>query len=208
MIPPVLLASESPRRRQLLRDIVPEFDVVPSLATELADPSMGPRRLCEVNAERKALTVAGRFPGHLVIGADTLVFLDDQPLGKPSGPEEAVSMLERLSGRIHQVVTGVALVHRRSARMHVFSEVTYVRFRTLDRQAIDAYLARVDTRDKAGGYAIQEQGELLVAAVEGSRTNVIGLPVEAVRAALARWPDWAGQGAATSVPDGPAPRPR
>ena len=86
MIPPVLLASESPRRRQLLRDIVPEFDVVPSLATELADPSMGPRRLCEVNAERKALTVAGRFPGHLVIGADTLVFLDDQPLGKPSGP--------------------------------------------------------------------------------------------------------------------------
>ena len=208
MIPPVLLASESPRRRQLLRDIVPEFDVVPSLATELADPSMGPRRLCEVNAERKALTVAGRFPGHLVIGADTLVFLDDQPLGKPSGPEEAVSMLERLSVRIHQVVTGVALVHRRSARMHVFSEVTYVRFRTLDRQAIDAYLARVDTRDKAGGYAIQEQGELLVAAVEGSRTNVIGLPVEAVRAALARWPDGAGQGAATSVHDGPAPRPR
>lgn len=166
--------------------------MVPSLATELADPSLGPRRLCEVNAERKALTVAGRFPGHLVIGADTLVFLDDQPLGKPSGPDEAVSMLERLSGRTHQVVTGVAMVHRRSARMRVFSDVTYVRFHTLDRAAIDAYLDRVDTRDKAGGYAIQEHGDLLVATIEGSRSNVIGLPVDAVRAALAKWPDTAG----------------
>ena len=187
MIPPVILASESPRRQELLRGIVPGFETVPSLATELQTSDLPPRRLCEVNAERKALTVAQRYPGHLVIGADTLVFLDGEPLGKPRDPAEAVAMLERLSGRIHQVITGVALVHREASRMQVFSEVTYVRFRVLTRDDIRGYLADVHTLDKAGGYAIQEYGDRIVETVEGSLSNVIGLPVEAVRAALERW---------------------
>ncbi len=186
--PPVILASQSPRRRQLLREVLPDFNVVESNATELSDPTMAPRRLCEVNAERKAWLVAQRYPDHLVLGADTLVFLDELPLGKPADLAEARSMLERLSGRVHQVITGVALVHRSGARVRLFSEATRVRFRTLGADAITEYLSLVHVLDKAGAYAVQEHGHLVVEAVEGSYSNVVGLPVEAVREALAAWP--------------------
>ncbi len=185
--PPVILASVSPRRRELLRQVLPDFTVVESMATELHDATLGPRRLCEVNAERKAMSVAERYPDHLVLGADTLVFLEDQPLGKPTDLDEARTMLSRLSGRIHQVVTGVCLVHRTGARARLFSEVTYVRFRTLEPVDIEEYLARVPVLDKAGSYAIQHEGHRIVDLVEGSLSNVIGLPVEAVRSAFERW---------------------
>ena len=185
--PPVILASVSPRRRELLRQVLPDFTVVESMATELHDATLGPRRLCEVNAERKAMSVAERYPDHLVLGADTLVFLEDQPLGKPTDLDEARTMLSRLSGRIHQVVTGVCLVHRTGARARLFSEVTYVRFRTLEAVDIEEYLAQVPVLDKAGSYAIQHEGHRIVDLVEGSLSNVIGLPVEAVRSAFERW---------------------
>ncbi len=157
------------------------------MATELHDATLGSRRLCEVNAERKAMSVAERYPNHLVLGADTLVFLDDQPLGKPTDLNEARSMLSRLSGRIHQVVTGVCLVHRAGARARLFSEVTYVRFHTLAPADIEDYLSLVPVLDKAGSYAIQQEGHRIVDRVEGSMSNVIGLPIEAVRSALERW---------------------
>lgn len=183
--PAVILASVSPRRRDLLRQVLPEFGIVDSLATELHDASLPPRRLCELNAERKAWLVAERYPDHVVIGADTLVFLDDQPLGKPADLNEARATLRQLSGRVHTVVTGVCLVHRARSRMHVLAESTYVRFRPLSDDDIAAYLERVHVLDKAGSYAIQEEGHRIVESVEGSMSNVIGLPVEAVRAALA-----------------------
>lgn len=186
-LPPVILASQSSRRLALLGEILTEFEVAPSYATELHDPTLGPRRLCEINAQRKAFSVGERFPGHLILAADTLVFLDEEPLSKPADQSEARAMLGRLSGRIHQVITGVCLLQVSVARTRIFSEVTRVRFRTLTSGVIEEYLERVDVLDKAGSYALQEEGHRLIETVEGSRSNVIGLPVEAVRAALEVW---------------------
>jgi len=186
-LPPVMLASQSSRRVELLREILGDFGVTPSYATELNDASLGPRRLCEINAQRKAFSVSERFPDQLVLGADTLVFLDQEPLSKPADTEEARRMLARLSGRIHQVITGVCLIQSNTARMRLFSVVTYVRFRNLTPEEIEEYLSRVNVMDKAGSYALQEEGHRLVEAVEGSRSNVIGLPTEALRAALKEW---------------------
>jgi septum formation protein len=186
-LPPVILASQSSRRVDLLREILPGFRVSPSYSTELLDATLGARRLCEVNAQRKAFSVGERFPDHLVLGADTLVFLGDEPLSKPANLEAARFMLGQLAGRVHQVITGVCLVHVEAARMQMFSEVTYVRFRKLSSLDITDYLERVDVLDKAGAYALQDEGHRLIEAVEGSRSNVIGLPVLAVRAALEDW---------------------
>jgi septum formation protein len=186
-LPPLILASQSPRRIELLRPLVPEFDVIASHAEESEDGSLGPRRLCKLNAQRKALHVAERHPNHLVLGADTLVFLDDQPLAKPADLDEARRMLGRLSGRIHQVITGVCLVHQAARRLQVFAEVTRVRFRTLSPETIEDYLARVHVLDKAGAYAAQDHGHLILESVEGSFTNVVGLPQEALRRALEQW---------------------
>jgi len=186
-LPPVLLASQSPRRVELLQRLLPGFLTLPSHAVELEDASLGARRLCELNAQRKALALSERFPDHLVIGADTLVFLDGDPLSKPADLDAARAMLGRLSGRTHEVVTGVCLVLASASRMRLFSEVTYVKFRTLDAAAIQDYLGRVHVLDKAGAYAVQEHGDRIIERVEGSMSNVVGLPVEALRAALERW---------------------
>ncbi len=186
-LPPVILASQSSRRLALLGEILPEFEVAPSYATELHDTTVGSRRLCEINAQRKAFSVGERFPGHLILAADTLVFLDEEPLSKPADLAEARAMLGRLSGRIHQVITGVCLLHVSVARTRIFSEVTRVRFRILTSEIIEDYLERVEVLDKAGSYALQEEGHRLIEAVEGSRSNVIGLPVESVRAAFEAW---------------------
>jgi len=122
-----------------------------------------------------------------VLGADTLVWLDGQPLGKPPDLAAARAMLESLSGKSHEVVTGVCLMHGDSGGCTVFSEVTRVVFRSLDEEVIDRYLAVVHTLDKAGGYALQQHGDWLVESVVGSESNVIGLPVEALRQALGDW---------------------
>jgi septum formation protein len=186
-LPPVILASQSPRRVQLLQELVTEFDVAPSHATELHDPSLGARRLCQINAERKALSVAEQHPDHLVLGADTLVFLDGDGLAKPADLVEAREMLRRLSGRVHEVVTGVCLVHRAAARIRRLAETTYVKFRPLTEAGIDEYLRRVQVLDKAGAYAVQEHGELIIERVEGCFSNVVGLPVQRLRQALEQW---------------------
>ena len=185
--PPLILASQSPRRIELLRQVISEFGVIASYAAELSDPDLPPRRLCEVNAQRKAFAVAERYPRHLVLGADTLVFLDSKPLGKPADQNEAHDMLARLAGRIHEVITGVCLVSQAAARVKMFSDVTRVKFRSLSSDEINGYLGKVNVLDKAGAYAIQEEGCILVERIEGSFSNVVGLPVESVRAALAAW---------------------
>lgn len=184
---PLILASASPRRVELLRSLIAEFQVLPSDATEIHDAALGVRPLCELNARLKAEPVARRYPGHLVLGADTLVWLQGRPLGKPADLAEARAMLEGLSGKGHEVVTGVCLMHAGSGRTEVFSDVTRVVFRTLDAGVIDRYLRAVPTLDKAGGYALQQHGDWLVESVTGSPSNVIGLPVEALRKVLADW---------------------
>ena len=186
-LPPLILASASPRRVELLRQLGLEFKVVPGDAPEIHHDQLTGRELCQVNAYRKARAVAKRFPDALVLWADTLVYLGFAPLGKPATLVEAYQMLERLQGRTHQVVTGICLLHLRQHRQAVFAESTAVTFHPLDEVRIRRYLNRVNPLDKAGAYAIQEEGDLIVEKITGSYTNVVGLPVERLTAELQAW---------------------
>jgi septum formation protein len=179
----VVLASSSPRRRELLERAGVVFEVLVSPAEEIHDPAMKPSLLCEHNATLKAAAVAALRPDATVIGSDTLVFIDEMPLGKPVDLEEARMMLRRLSSRTHRVCTGVCVIHSNGERI-VFHEITEVSFRTLDDDSIDHYLSLVNPLDKAGAYGIQEHGDQIIAAIRGSYENVMGLPVEKVLAAL------------------------
>ena len=187
-LPPLILASASPRRAELLQQIGQRFQVMPSEAGEFAHEHLSPLELCQLNAHRKARVVAKQCPDALVLAADTLVFLDEEILGKPTDLPEAQRMLARLQGRSHQVVTGVVLIHLRAHRESVFAVSTDVRFRALTTGQIRDFLARVNPLDKAGAYAIQEHGEWIVEEISGSYSNVVGLPLERVQAELAAWP--------------------
>jgi len=178
----------SPRRCELLRPLGLPFTVVPSKALELHADHLTVRELALVNAHRKARAVAKEHADALVLGADTLVSLGTRLFGKPKDLAEAKAMLTALSGLTHQVITGVALIHLRQHHERLFAETTHVRFRSLTEAEVEAYLDRIQPLDKAGAYAIQEFGELLVEEVTGSRTNVIGLPVERLQAELNAWP--------------------
>lgn len=180
---PIVLASSSPRRRELLERAGLTFEVIASPAEEIHDASLTPGNLCEINAGLKAAAVAIDRPDATVIGADTLVFIDDMPLGKPVDLAEAREMLRRLSGRAHQVCTGVCVIHPGGGRT-LFHALTDVVFRTLDDAMIADYFSRVNPLDKAGAYGIQEFGELIISEIRGSFDNVMGLPVEKVIEAL------------------------
>ena len=186
-LPPLILASASPRRAELLRQLGVEFTVVPSNAPEVHDEQLTAREISQINAFCKARVVAKTFPDALVLGADTLVYLDTTLLGKPANLEDAYRMLSQLSGRTHEVVTAICLLHLRSHRQNLFFESTAVTFRALDAVNIRRYLAKVKPLDKAGAYAIQEEGDLIVEKISGSYTNVVGLPVEKLREELGRW---------------------
>jgi septum formation protein len=186
-LPPLVLASASPRREELLREARFEFRVVPAEVREVHHEQLTAGELCQINAYRKARAVAKKVPDSLVLAADTLVYLNTVLLGKPSSLEEAYQMLERLQGRTHQVVTGICLLHLRGHRQAVFAESTAVSFKPLDGAGIHEYLSRVNPLDKAGAYAIQERGDLLVEKVAGSYTNVVGLPMERLTAELEAW---------------------
>jgi septum formation protein len=186
-LPPLILASASPRRAELLRQLSLEFKVVPGDVREVHHDQLTARELSQVNAYRKARAVAKKFPDALVLAADTLVYLDAMLFGKPATIEAAYQMLERLQGRTHQVVTGVCLLRLRQHRQAVFIESTAVTFRPLDAVKIRGYLNRVNPLDKAGAYAIQEEGDLIVEKIVGSYTNVVGLPVERLTAELNAW---------------------
>jgi septum formation protein len=190
--PDVVLASASPRRQELLRSAGLAFRTVASTGEETAEATLGLAGLVLANARIKALDVAAQHPESVVIGADTLVWIDGQPLGKPADPDEARRMLGQLAGRVHEVATGVHLVRQEPLRQVEFHEVTRVRFRPLTFEDIEMYLARVEVLDKAGAYALQEEGDLLVESVEGSRSNVIGLPLERTLAALRRFDEALG----------------
>jgi len=178
--PPLILASGSPRRARLLRELEYDFEVIPSDAPEADTPQLTGRELAELNAYRKARAVAKRHPQAVVLGCDTVVYLGACPLGKPATRKEARQMLAQLAGRTHQVVSGCCLMQLESHRCEIFSETTDVTFRRLSRSQIDRYLKKINPLDKAGGYAIQEFGEMIVESIHGSFTNVVGLPVEAL----------------------------
>ena len=186
-LPPFILASTSPRRAELLSLLSLEFRVVASDAEEVAHEHLTPHEVCQLNAHRKARAVAKKNPDALVLGADTLVFLDGEPLGKPRDLAEAERMLQKLQGRAHQVVTGVCLIHLRKHQEKVFAVSTDVMFHPLTRAQIKNYFSKMNPLDKAGSYAIQERGELIIAEISGSFSNVVGLPVERLREELAAW---------------------
>jgi septum formation protein len=181
----IILASQSPRRQELLRQMGVRFRVVTADVTEEHGTGRAARAICKRNALAKAAAVAQKFPKQTVLGADTLVHLEDELLGKPASLAEARRMLGRLSGRTHHVTTACALVC--GARQKVFSVTTRVTFRELSLSQINAYLRAVPVLDKAGAYAVQLKGEWIVEALHGSFTNVVGLPVERLGRELAKW---------------------
>ena len=185
--PALILASASPRRAELLRQIGVEFKTITSDVPELHHDQMTAAEVAQVNAYRKARAVAKKAPDTLVLGADTLVYLEERLFGKPATLEEAYQMLEQLQGRTHQVVTAICLIHLREHRQRICAEHTAVTFRSLGAPGIRRYLNRVNPLDKAGAYAIQEQGDMIVEAVSGSYTNVVGLPTERLQAELLQW---------------------
>ena len=186
-LPPIILASASPRRCELLRQLGVEFRVVPSDVPEVHEDQLTAEEAARINACRKARDVARRFPDALVLGADTLVYLDTVLFGKPKSLEHAHRMLDQLQGRTHQVVTGICLLQLRNHRQQVFTDTTAVTFRPLDAAKIRDYIGRVNPLDKAGAYAIQEEGDLIVEKISGSYSNVVGLPVEMLREKLSAW---------------------
>jgi len=187
---PFILASASPRRVELLRQILADFEVVPGEVPEIHDEQLTAWEMAQVNAYRKARAAAKKFPDNTVLGADTLVYLDREArlFGKPANVAEAARMLGELQGKTHAVITGVCLLHLRGHRQRVFAEWTDVRFHRLSSTQIKEYLELMNPLDKAGAYAIQEHGERIVAEISGSYSNVVGLPVERVREELAKWP--------------------
>lgn len=179
----IILASQSPRRQEILEELGISFQIVPSRYEEDNARDMAPEELVRVQAEGKALEVFQRTgSGAAVLGADTIVVLDGNVLGKPKDASDAERMLKALSGRTHQVMTGVAVVGRERMRSDVC--MTEVQFRRLSEEEIRSYIATGEPMDKAGAYAIQGIGGAFVKAVNGSRSNVIGLPKELTRRLL------------------------
>lgn len=192
---PIILASASPRRQELLSLYGLPFEVAPSLADETAEGN-GLKRV-EALARLKCEEVLSRYPGRMVLGADTLVCVDGEIMGKPRDGEDAARMLSLLSGRAHEVHTGLCL-HCPDGRMLLEAETTRVHFLPLTREMIRRYVETGEPMDKAGAYAIQGRAGVFVSRIEGSPSNVIGLPL----GLLTRFFQQAG----VEVPATPSPR--
>jgi septum formation protein len=178
---PLVLASASPRRADLLRQVAVDFEVrVSDVAEEAARQGACPAEVAAEHARQKSLAVAASVPGRVVLGADTVVVLGEHLLGKPRSNAQAQQMLQMLSGEAHQVITAVALAigHTEAPRLIVEDRVlTRVVFRELADEEIEAYVATGEPMDKAGAYGIQGHGALLVREIEGCYYNVVGLPL-------------------------------
>ena len=175
--PQLILASQSPRRRYLLEQAGLAFEVIPSTFDEDTVRLTAPAEYVKTLAKAKANEVAGRFPESWIIGADTIVTIDDAILGKPANAEKAREMLRRLAGQSHAVFTGYAIVCKNKSVCISEAIRTTVRFKRLSDAEIDWYIETGEPFDKAGAYAIQGLGTFLVRGINGSYTNVVGLPV-------------------------------
>ncbi len=181
----IILASASPRRKSLLQQAGHEVVVSPSHAPELISHPDGPSALAVANARLKAQTIyQTRLPHkeEIILGADTVVCLNNEIFGKPKDRMEAESMLTRLAGRWHEVITGICLLRNSLGSPQTeFFEITRVLFHPLELPGIRSYLDTIHPYDKAGAYAAQEGGERIIASMEGSFSNVVGLPMDVLR---------------------------
>jgi len=187
VVPSLVLASCSPRRAALLSEGGFKFEIASPRVAEKFDAALTLRELTLWNAIRKGMSIAQMRPDAVVLAADTLVAMENQVIGKPADLNEAAQMLGRLSGRTHEVCSAVAIYQQTSGRSDVFHDVSRVRFHRLSNATIKNYLAKVGPLDKAGAYAAQGSGAEIIAKIEGSFTNVVGLPMEKTVAALAKF---------------------
>ena len=175
-----ILGSGSPRRKELLSEIIIDFQVIPSKAEEIQSHPGGPLALVGENARLKAWEVARRYPQSWVLGADTMVWIGKKILGKPKDKQDAFDMLKLLSDKTHSVSTGVALICKSEGFEKSLVETSQVTFKLLSDETIKLYFQMVDPLDKAGAYAIQTRSDLIIKSFDGSKSNVIGLPTEAL----------------------------
>ena len=173
-----ILASSSPRRRELLLRLQTPFDIIlPDVDESIIPPDGSPETDCTALAELKANDISQHYPNNLVIGSDTIVVLDDQIMGKPEDKAMAQNMLETLSGKTHHVYTGVCLKWADKNIHHLFAEITMVTFRELSEADINHYIESCPPYDKAGSYGIQDWSAVFVKEIKGCYDNVVGFPI-------------------------------
>lgn len=181
-----ILASASPRRKELLERIGARFDIIPAQVEEFEEGHADPEAMVRENAALKAEWVARRHPDRFILGSDTTVHLDRKVLVKPADLEEAKRMLARLSGRTHVVYTGVSLQCQNRGIEETFGVRSEVTFKSFDEETIDRYLEIVNPLDKAGAYGIQEGTGLIIDSFQGSHSNIMGLPIDETKRMLKR----------------------
>jgi len=178
----LILASQSPRRQELLKEITSQFEIVPSAIEEVLDLGLRPEENARNIARAKAKSIASEYSDCWVIGADTIVTLDDEIFGKPEDEKDAERILKRLSGREHIVVTGICVVGPQKSRDKFV--VSKIKIKPLTIQEIKNYISTGEPMDKAGAYAIQGKGSFMVRSFSGSKTNIIGLPIDELKILL------------------------
>lgn len=183
----IILASRSPRRARLLKQAGLGFKAKPSAAREYANPALPARKFVEVLAEKKALDVASRMKNALVIGADTILVCKGKKLGKPKNKLHAVRMLKQISGSKLSVYSGIAVIDSKTGRKSIGSEKTKITIRKLKDEEIRAYIRTKEPLDKAGAIAIQGIGAKFISRVDGSSSNVVGLPLECLHKLLKKF---------------------
>jgi septum formation protein len=180
---PVILASQSPRRIELLKTIIKDFQIIPSKIDEICNADLSPEENAILLSREKAVSVAKHHPHHLVIGADTMVVFKKKIIGKPIDAENARQILRQLSGQEHKVITGVSVVH-----LKIFSaaSISRVRIKNLTPNEINSYVQSGEPMDKAGAYGIQGNGSFLVKSYDGPYSNIVGLPTDLLKDLLKR----------------------
>ena len=181
---PLILASASPRRKELLANLGLNIKIKVSQVDETMEEDIPPAQQVEKLAERKAAAVASETAEGLVIGADTLVVLAGKPLGKPANRQEAVQMINELQGKSHEVLTGLAVVDAATGQSVVTHQTTAVHFKPMTREQVERYVSTGEPYDKAGAYAVQGKASIFIESIQGCYFNVVGLPVSKLADAL------------------------
>ena len=173
----IILASASPRRKEILENTNIKFDIISSSIEELILGGESPCQMVMRLAFEKGIDIASKYKSNLVISADTIVVLDDNVLGKPKDEEEARQMISNLSGRTHQVITGISLINLENNKKIIDYVVSNVKFKKLSKDDINDYIKTKESLDKAGAYGIQGYGAILVEEIQGDYFNIVGLPI-------------------------------